>query len=145
MLISDWSSDVCSSDLQAAAHARLRAHAAEFAQVRAQRFGDFGGGLVALLPVLQEHDHVAGVHLLAVAPAAGYAGVVAADHRGVALHPFSEDFLDLLDLLDGVVEARALGADDRDEERAAVLGRRQRSEENTSELQSLMRRSYAVF
>src|SRR3546814_14610351 len=54
----------------------------------------------------------------------GYAGVVAADHRGVALHPFSEDFLDLLDLLDGVVEARALGADDRDEERAAVLGRR---------------------
>src|SRR3546814_8456519 len=58
---------------QAAAHARLRAHAAEFAQVLAQRFGDFGGGLVALLPVLQEHDHVAGVHLLAVAPAAGYA------------------------------------------------------------------------
>src|SRR3546814_18373222 len=103
MLISDWSSDVCSSDLQAAAHAQLRAHAAEFAQVLAQRFGDFGGGLVALLPVLQDHDHVAGVHLLAVAPAAGYEGVEAAGHRLVALPPSGVEFTALTALSDGAI------------------------------------------
>src|SRR5690606_4525427 len=107
---------------EAAAHARLRAHAGEPVEGAPQRIGDFGGGLLALGPVLEEHDDVAGVHLLAGAPAAGRAGVVAADRAALA-EPAGEDLLDLAHLLHGVVEAGALGADDGHEERAAVLGR----------------------
>src|SRR5690606_18393398 len=109
---------------QAAAHARLRAHAGEPVEVAPQRLGDLGGGLLALRPVLQEHDDVAGVHLLARAPAAGRAGVVAADRAALA-EPAGEDLLDLPHLPHGVVETGALWADDGHEERAAVLGRRQ--------------------
>src|SRR5690606_14372554 len=107
---------------QAAAHARLRAHAGEPVEVAAQRVGDLGRALLAPGPVLEEHDDVAGVHLLARAPAAGRAGVVAADRAAVA-EPAGEDLLDLAHLLHGVVEAGTLGADDGYEEGAAVLGR----------------------
>src|SRR3546814_16172059 len=81
MRISDWSSDVCSSDL-------------------------LGRGLLALRPVLQEDDHVAGVHFLAGAPAPGHARVVAADRAALA-HPLGEDLLDLPHLADGVEIGRA--------------------------------------
>src|SRR5690606_33097319 len=107
---------------QAAADARLRAHAAERLEFAAQRLGHFGRRLFALVPVLEEHDHVAGVHFLARAPAAGHAGVVAADGAVAAVvDATGEDALDLLDLFDGVVVAGAFRAHDRHEERATVF------------------------
>src|SRR3546814_6728839 len=92
MRSSDWSSDVCSSDLVVF---RLLAAFEEF---RDLRFG-----------------------------------------VGPALRVFLEVFLDLL--VDGAVHEHR-----QDHRRGAVDGHRHaRSEEHTSELQSLMRISYAVF
>src|SRR5690606_37265536 len=99
---------------QAAADARLRLHAAQGAQLGAQRIGHLGRGLRALVPVLEEHADVAGVHLLARAPPPRRARVVAADGAALIGHAAREDLLDLAHLLHGVVEAGALGAHDAD-------------------------------
>src|SRR3546814_1061545 len=107
--ISDWSSDVCSSDLGSCHH---RQRAALAAHHRLQRFGD--GVLCDAVDaaVAADEDHVE------------------RDQR--VLHP----------------EARDPGLG-KGKEHAAVLrqfgAKHQRSEEHTSELQSLMRISYAVF
>src|SRR3546814_1966387 len=94
MRISDWSSDVCSSDLLALHHAVVEL------------------GLLHLLHLrpghAREHAHQA----------------------GEAAH-----LLHLLELLGEVIEV----------EGALLKLARERSEEHTSELQSLMRISYAVF
>src|SRR3546814_9727922 len=92
MRISDWSSDVCSSDLPV-------------------------GGLDDLEVVLD-------------------------DQHGVAL---VDQCLQHLQQLLHVVEVEAGGRLVENVERAARRPPRQRSEEHTSELQSLMRISYAVF
>src|SRR3546814_5396300 len=112
MRISDWSSDVCSSD--------LRLHVGE-------------GG--------QHHLHLGRLE---------YAGIVlhvAVVHLDVRLGEAAEDLAQQVALAVGEVAIPVLH----------VLGQRhlfrppvqallhQRSEENTSELQSLMRHSYAVF
>src|SRR3546814_9163498 len=102
MRISDWSSDVCSSDLQAAQHAG-----------NAQR--DREG----------QHRHP---HLI---PPGGHAY----GRRGVA--PVV------------LIERHAGGQDGEQQEKSddqrVADDRQPRSEEHTSELQSLMRISYAVF
>src|SRR3546814_2119406 len=103
MRISDWSSDVCSSDLHVAAiddrgGARYQDHLRAVPQRRLDRLGDGVGGMVA-------------TNLMADLAA----------HR---MQPAARD------LQRGVQNA--------------LLGAR-RSEEHTSELQSLMRISYAVF
>src|SRR3546814_9027449 len=115
MRISDWSSDVCSSDLRAHALQPLRQ--------------DVGVGA----PVEPDHRHLLGIDLLQAVP-----------HRLALLAvDLQVDGLDQrVDL--GVAEAGVVLA------RPAVLRGRnlvgvQRSEEHTSELQSLMRISYAVF
>src|SRR3546814_8731975 len=101
MRISDWSSDVCSSDLQPpgvlAQPGGERAHLGAVVQCPARQLGQ--GEVVLELRVREDHPVSPG-NVVAVAPAA-VAGDVAAD--------------------------------------------RIRSEEHTSELQSLMRISYAVF
>src|SRR3546814_6234294 len=108
MRISDWSSDVCSSDLDQPA--RIHAVQVDAAGLALQEGGDFihmdAGGLDAqqvaqrqgVAPLLQRQHHLAG---------------------GQADHEIGE-------VVDGVAVDR-------------------RSEEHTSELQSLMRISYAVF
>src|SRR3546814_9760654 len=113
MRISDWSSDVCSSDLH-------------------------------------RHRHGAAVTL----------GQDAADHRleivDIAVHLVAELGLFLIMPQDGLGLAAVEQADGAAREDAAItlqIGRpsrvrhlvRHRSEEHTSELQSLMRNSYAVF
>src|SRR3546814_8015019 len=106
MRISDWSSDVCSSDL---------GHVA----------GDFPLFAAILAQILQR-THAAHV---ALAPA-----------RHAMAHPveFGDDL---------AVELVALGLFLLQQRVAPVLegGKALRSEEHTSELQSLMRISYAVF
>src|SRR3546814_4767623 len=112
MRISDWSSDVCSSDLTLAALAH-----AEGGAVHGQAHG-VGKGAIA---VGEHRDGRAGIGILA--PGAHHEGVV---DRG------ADDLVDTLgfEILSLVDEAGEM---------------LRRSEEHTSELQSLMRISYAVF
>src|SRR3546814_5001259 len=104
MRISDWSSDVCSSDL---------------ARIEAQ----FGPELVA------RHHGQAVVAILAVVPEAEVAVIVDLAETQALGQPQFKQRLDAL--MQRLVRV----------ERAC----RNRSEEHTSELQSLMRISYAVF
>src|SRR3546814_2948753 len=108
MRISDWSSDVCSSDL----------HSQDFTL---HRIGDAdAAGLGDRLAVFLHHHGTE--HLLALAAAEQAVGVDALEHRGEHLR--EKEGLEFLPHA-----PRGLG----------------RSEEHTSELQSLMRISYAVF
>src|SRR3546814_1027004 len=116
MRISDWSSDVCSSDLPISADVAGVADRQTVHVRRAtQRFDDFKcGGLLTLQTI-------------------GVDRVDDRDRRGLA---------DLLDETHAVVEV----ALDLDHDRAVHDRLREfKSEEHTSELQSLMRISYAVF
>src|SRR3546814_2124166 len=107
MRISDWSSDVCSSDLQAIQ--RQRAH-----HPRCERADDAG--------------HVAAAPVRAAEPVAKLGGVATL----VLPRPHAD--------------AAARLAVDLDGEHGRVqVDHVHRSEEHTSELQSLMRISYAVF
>src|SRR3546814_8837933 len=104
MRISDWSSDVCSSDL----HVRRRDDAAIVEVAREHVFHQvFGPDLVG----------AGGQRLV---------GIVAAREHGD------------LDVLAGA-------GGERDDAADHLVGVTRRSEEHTSELQSLMRISYAVF
>src|SRR3546814_5243437 len=99
MRISDWSSDVCSSDLQFGQVQRVgeQAGAADLGQARCSGVAI---AIVEILPVEEGHQR----------------------RQRTALLPCPA----------GDLEAR-------------LPGRQRRSEEHTSELQSLMRISYAVF
>src|SRR3546814_7403440 len=116
MRISDWSSDVCSSDLGRG----FVAGPADAAELR--------GPLVLASPRRQSAVAVAR-DLADAAQRAGGVRRVDADHAGGA-HPRDRS---------GGEHAHAVGQGAADPARAA------RSEEHTSELQSLMRISYAVF
>src|SRR3546814_1283947 len=117
MRISDWSSDVCSSDL-ARRHAHLRARRDAGGRADRPRLSDqfdAAGGLWLLQPLYRRGARYrAAVRRVPIDPAPIYSGAVA----------------------------------DRRRSRHAAAQRRaqfRRSEEHTSELQSLMRISYAVF
>src|SRR3546814_2584458 len=128
MRISDWSSDVCSSDLGAPQRRRLE-HGTELEVGEVRRADGEGVALDVEVDLQQgaarrvrgqleearggaRRDRQPGEHGQAPVAAAGPAlGVVAADRAGGRPR----------------------------------VGARQRSEEHTSELQSLMRVSYAVF
>src|SRR3546814_3830462 len=115
MRISDWSSDVCSSDLAG----RVQPHVVDAwnaAGADQDRIGCHAGHVVVAAQV--------GVDLAADPAHRG--------HFGIQAH------------LDGIARERHR----QDLRRVALLVRqeqRHRSEEHTSELQSLMRISYAVF
>src|SRR3546814_7356427 len=114
MRISDWSSDVCSSDLLA----RRQVVVTVGRPVQADRRGEFVAG-----------------NLLGVAQ--GVAGALA-DQAGRAQRRqvIGAQSLGLAGGMEGIAEAG-----EADDARPAFP----RSEEHTSELQSLMRTSYAVF
>src|SRR3546814_5226956 len=114
MRISDWSSDVCSSDLGVdAGHARL--------------VGE----------VLHPQRHVPGIQ----APGRGRVEQGEAVERAPELRVEAERIL----RLGLVVDVAAQGQQAAPERDAVAGGGVERSEEHTSELQSLMRISYAVF
>src|SRR3546814_10813104 len=130
MRISDWSSDVCSSDLPGPADAAGGAGVA-VARARAGQRADDGrvGG-----------DDPAGAGAVPGAAAALHPGAAARERRGVS-HRACEP------LVRAMANARPWMAGQGDPEPACLRHgwQRQRSEEHTSELQSLMRISYAVF
>src|SRR3546814_2010232 len=112
MRISDWSSDVCSSDLAVAVAVRREA-----------RLGDV--------------QHFGKLRL-------GARGRLAAEPRRAAVGRHSYNHIDASRCQRGLLAARPFRpGGPGDFVRAAV--RQFRSEEHTSELQSLMRISYAVF
>src|SRR3546814_3340839 len=129
MRISDWSSDVCSSDLVGI---RVRGHLGDA--------DDAGHGTVGMV----EKHLVAGSHAVAHEVA-----------RLVIAHAVPGFLLLALQLVDRervrfglhkpVVHAFASGLQSISSRSVATKSRGTRSEEHTSELQSLMRISYAVF
>src|SRR3546814_5174961 len=114
MRISDWSSDVCSSDLAALVDRRHVSGDEEAV------LAELGGGLLRLAPVAAED--VGALHL---------------QHADRALRQGPAILVDDAQLDPGQGEADGAGD--------ALAVERVRSEEHTSELQSLMRISYAVF
>src|SRR3546814_4200935 len=141
MRISDWSSDVCSSDLEAGARRtlvgarqRLEVDVVDRAVVAVaidqvdERIADaLDGGDVQLHRPGRRLDH----------PGAHLAGAPAGRRR--VLHP-EGDGADRGTVQQGEGLGKALALGIEDEVHVAL-----RSEEHTSELQSLMRISYAVF
>src|SRR3546814_5728720 len=120
MRISDWSSDVCSSDLRQAGHlvARHQPQVQGDRECDAEQYADAGNQQVLDLEVMQDVD-------LACAQRAAHADLAMA----------------LADPEAG--QADDAGGGDRDQDQADHP-HQDRSEEHTSELQSLMRISYAV-
>src|SRR3546814_3459776 len=131
MRISDWSSDVCSSD--------LRGDGDRVAGVHAHR--------VEVLDAAHDDAVVRGVanHL--------HLELLPAQHRLLDQHLVHrreleaalDDLLELLDVVGDAAAAAAEGERRPDDGREPDLRLGLRSEEHTSELQSLMRISYAVF
>src|SRR3546814_7392008 len=122
MRISDWSSDVCSSDLEDLVH-----------RVRGQQVDQVAGedGEDADVEQVAAHAHALVRQQLAGARAPGV-------HRLVEAHPAADE----------EHRQRDIGIDLEGELVEVVHDctcRLARSEEHTSELQSLMRLSYAVF
>src|SRR3546814_8480807 len=117
MRISDWSSDVCSSDLDNRVERRVR-------RIRLGKAGESEAVPELSVEVLRGHRI-----------ATATAGMVhpGAEHTAVGLHHE----------LGGRNRAPPLALDRRIDLRLDLAG--ERSEEHTSELQSLMRISYAVF
>src|SRR3546814_8999946 len=152
MLISYWSSDVCSSDLRAAQH-QLEPHAPRGQQADAERlqpisFTELAGERAALLRrIAQLRRELAAALRLQLAdqsfqvPAElrqrlGQLGL----RRDVGLERHRRR------QVGEEIAAAAVGIEHLPDGAADVVFRiAQRSEEHTSELQSLMRISYAVF
>src|SRR3546814_6606167 len=152
MRISDWSSDVCSSDLLAEQvddlrlhrHVERRRRLVEHYEAWLQHHGAGDGDALALAA-----GELVGVAVAAVGIEADF--LQRGDDHRLALVPGAAQVMDLQalgnDLADREARAeRAIGILEDDPHGAAqrpqVLVR---SEEHTSELQSLMRNSYAVF
>src|SRR3546814_1845952 len=129
MRISDWSSDVCSSDLPAVFLEQMREGVAEADQgvetVGAECLVEFPP--VGHLGAGECHAHLVGIALGLLDHGLGAVG---GGHREAR-----------------VGEADGVEAGSRGDvgDLPAVVPAQQRSEEHTSELQSLMRISYAVF
>src|SRR3546814_1567278 len=132
MRISDWSSDVCSSDLggRAAQQCQLELHARDRGPEVVGDAGEQLGALLNLPPDALAHHQERGRGLLDLdRPADAEAFDVPALAESVRGGGEADDQPDLL---------AHENAGDRDQHQ-------RRSEEHTSELQSLMRNSYAVF
>src|SRR3546814_9197548 len=123
MRISDWSSDVCSSDLILGRHRNVGALVAAetLHHLRVMVAIDAGMDLERH-PVIKAHPRHFGEHLRA-------------EQLGLSRREIARPHLGVEPFGIGAIEIGGGGAG------AAVI----RSEENTSELQSLMRNSYAVF
>src|SRR3546814_649683 len=154
--ISDWSSDVCSSDLeQSRHHARSRNVRAQVSRSPAPSGSPLprpglGGGAAApragaLLLVEQGGEllHHGAAELLGVDDGDGAA--IVAGHVMADADRHQLDRRAVLDVADHVAQVLLEVVAGIHRERRIVDRGAIRSEEHTSELQSLMRSSYAVF
>src|SRR3546814_7892982 len=139
MRIRDWSSDVCSSDLQTPFDARLGSWPTTGASAGGEVSAFHAGGPDAAT--------VGG----AVAPGDGYRSVSTGGRwprERTPEHPGPSELCCRRDVVIGVVDGEvrlaAVIAPVVDEDRELGPSDLHRSEEHTSELQSLMRISYAV-
>src|SRR3546814_6077096 len=134
MRISDWSSDVCSSDLPRIVGGQ-----------RAEGYGRPGVG---------QRDHP--LRQFKDGDLVRIAEIDRADHRGGRRHQPDQSLNEVVDIAEGsrlravAVDREGqvlqpLHAEIRDDPSVVLVHPRPRSEEHTSELQSLMRISYAVF
>src|SRR3546814_1698151 len=114
MRISDWSSDVCSSDLIAIGGDRLQGRSTQV---------DIDG------PCESEIARVGKIDTRAVTTVEATGNEAVIDRKPTI----------------GGIGVRVRAGDRREAARTRATGAAERSEENTSELQSLMRRSYAVY
>src|SRR3546814_3135996 len=132
MRISDWSSDVCSSDLGNSLSTGIRdAAAAVAANDEAGMNASLGALANAISHVADEHAKIglSGGRLDRIGDSLAVRGITLKDERSVV-----ED----TDLSIAIAELNA-------QELTLSAAQAARSEEHTSELQSLMRISYAVF
>src|SRR3546814_8552696 len=120
MLIRDWSSDVCSSDLVGTERD------ARGAGQRREIDDQFGLVLARFGERVAEHQPAFGI------------GVADLDRQSLAA-------LEHVAGAEGIRRNRIFGRGDKAVKADRQPGRHHRSEEHTSELQSLMRNSYAVF
>src|SRR3546814_7609881 len=143
MRISDWSSDVCSSDLLSEAEAvRLAARSDELAELGLVLEG-FGGGAVVVREVPALLGDVAVQTLVR-----DLADALAEYDSVQPLKERLEEVCGTMACHGSVRAGRRLTLDEMNallRQMEATPHSGQRSEEHTSELQSLMRISYAVF
>src|SRR3546814_8832813 len=140
MRISDWSSDVCSSDLSVdeVVTSAVESHAiqADSASVTLVRGGTRGLYVRGDAQVLTEAVGNLIANAIAYSPAGSSVGVGVKEVEGV---------------VEIAITDRGIGIPESEQHRVferfyrADQARSRRSEEHTSELQSLMRISYAVF
>src|SRR3546814_5430915 len=138
MRISDWSSDVCSSDLILAAKSSMGAELERFAE-NTLRYIQAEGHLLVDEPDVPEVPGVdfRGRHVLIVVRGLGYKD----DLQLLRRSGYIADQKPVLIAVDGGADALLAMGRKPD----VIIGDMDRSEEHTSELQSLMRISYAVF
>src|SRR3546814_1997430 len=144
MRISDWSSDVCSSDLHRRRRIRPNATCVRAGSAVADPFVILRGRHHHILLVAGDDDET---RLFAIEK------ILHRDARtSLAKHRAAEHLADRgLGLLDGfrnddtLARRQTIGLDHDRRTAFGDVRQRRRSEEHTSELQSLMRISYAVF
>src|SRR3546814_2600025 len=135
MRISDWSSDVCSSDLLAVEFTRGISEIAVDDERHERRGQIVGDARLALRIFMdrQAHGHIeAGCHVVPQHCPRDQR-ISQDDHEGLGLTTHDSEPPTVIDHAEAHETAAALAPPER------------RSEEHTSELQSLMRISYAVF
>src|SRR3546814_5053848 len=132
MRISDWSSDVCSSDLEAGCDRGQPLHVADPRSCDLLgcigRYGD-GDRQCALRPARGGHDDIAALACVYVR-CGGIAGCTGCVARRGLMH---------------LILGKCRRGQRAEQDRRTDTDTRERSEEHTSELQPLMRLSYAVF
>src|SRR3546814_6996000 len=155
MRISDWSSDVCSSDLAGEVHGQKsdlhpNEHQPENPHAQPLRKGAAAHHMYPVVKgVEQRKNHSSDQHIMQVGN--DEIGIMRLPverhhrHHNASEPTHDEGHKPAYDEQRRCVEARFSHCQSGDPGKYLDTGRNTRSEEQTSELQSLMRRSYAVF
>src|SRR3546814_7057938 len=142
MRISDWSSDVCSSDLGKAAADTFRPKPKGYVarEITELKVGE------ALVSVLMADGAPSPVERTLVKPPCSRCGPLEAKERAIiqSISPVAGKYDTAVDR-ESAEELLAAKAEQAQAAAVEAKAKDERSEEHTSELQSLMRNSYAVF
>src|SRR3546814_10297289 len=142
MRISDWSSDVCSSDLPCRGTSKLHGYQLVSGKCRAE----FERQIFKKRAFVDRDDHLAALHLGQRAQERGELGDMKLVHRLDRVIKHEPRERRFYRKMEGNEQRQRRGVEVAGAMRPASSSvRAMRSEEHTSELQSLMRISYAVF